>query len=88
MNGIDVSASYGGPWGLTNVAFDVTADITDLINGAVGGIYQDHIIEFKALNRTGDAAVGNPPTINNLNSNGYIECNIRIQGITQGINPT
>lgn len=87
VNGVDVTATYGGPWGVTNAAFDVTADITDLIKNAVGGLYQDHTIEFKALNRTGDAAVGNPPTINQLNSNGYIECNIRVQGVTQGIVP-
>lgn len=88
INGVDVTSALGGPWGLTNAAFDVTADITDYINNAVGGIYQDHLIEFRATNRTGDAAVGNPPTINQTNSNGFIQCNIRVQGVTQGIVPT
>lgn len=63
VNGVDVSASYGGPWNIRtggtpgfgwtvgqyqNNALDVEIDITNLIVDAAGGIYQDHSIVFRS----------------------------------------
>lgn len=53
VNGVDVSATYGGPWGDGTVAVDITCDISDLLINAVGGMYQDHLIEFDCEPKTG-----------------------------------
>lgn len=90
VNGVDISAAIGGPWAtsLPATAIDISADITTYIVNASGGLRQDHVIMFTAENTTGDAAVGNPPTITNIISHGTIELNVRVQGVTQGIVPT
>jgi len=101
VNGVDVSAQYGGPWnvqaGNANNAppaseyLDVSADITDLIVNASGGLYQDHSIVFKASARNGTYNYPNVyislSTTQGLASNGIIELNIRVQGICQTIVP-
>lgn len=61
INGVDVSAAFGGPWNnrisgtpgiawsagqYENNALDVTCDITSYILNASGGIYRDHVIQF------------------------------------------
>lgn len=90
INGIDVSADFvsGGVWATTNVALDVICDITDYIRDAVGGMYQDHVIMFTAEARSGDASVTYTPPRTQTNSNGFVEFNVRVHGVTTGILPT
>jgi hypothetical protein len=90
INGQDVTSTFGGPWNDLSVDADggIDCDISDYIITASGGIYQEHTIIFKAANRVGDAAVGTPSTIQNINSNGFVELNIRVLGVAQAILPS
>jgi len=90
INGIDRSVALGGPWGAGNAAVDITADITDYITGAAGGMYQDHSLVFQS--HTGRPGVSDvigyiSGAVNLETSHGFISCNIRTQGVCQGIVP-
>ena len=106
INGVDVSAAFGGPWntrisgtpglGWTvgqyqNNALNVSGVITPYILNAAGGIYQEHIIEFKAQgdpnaysyvmgNYSASSYVGDART-------GIIEFSVRIFGTARGVIP-
>lgn len=59
INGYDVTSKYGGPWNAgVNTATDVTLDITQDIENAIGGIHQNHTIVLIAEYR--DAALDYP----------------------------
>jgi len=90
INGIDVTSALGGPWGNGTAAIDVELDISSYIINAVGGIYQDHSIEFQC------AVLAAPATINYPNyqaassvlaSNGVVYCETRALVMTRATIP-
>jgi hypothetical protein len=89
IDGVDVSALYGGPW-LTNnenQQLEVEADITALVLDAAGGLYQEHTIVLKCTSRFGAVEVYSPPRSNNGASTGMIEMSIYALGVAQAILP-
>jgi hypothetical protein len=98
INGVDMSAAYGGPWNpisTDNEALDVSMDLTDLIRST--GLYQEHSIEFRALVHGEGAPVTyyvplsgdniGSQSGNGERSSGVIELNLRVLGIAQAIAP-
>lgn len=57
INGVDRTTALGGPFGSYTSALDTTLDITEYITGAVGGIYQNHTIEFTAADIGTDVSI-------------------------------
>lgn len=90
VNGIDVSANYGGPWNLGGLnqqlaVFDL--DITTLLKNAIGGLYQEHLIEIVTLvDRVGEVMVPGAGTLINAEANtGEVFFTVVVQGTAQAI---
>ncbi len=91
VNGVDVSASYGGPWNplaADNTALDVSCDISQLILDA--GIYNEHTIQFRAsvTNTSTTYSVpgyGTTGAFTGEKSSGQVELNIRLRGLARPI---
>jgi hypothetical protein len=93
VNGVDVSASLGGPWnvGGINAALDIQdLDITQYILDAVGGIYQGHRVEVQCLGRVGEVRLntGYPSVVTSTASNGLVQLTFNVLGVGQAILPT
>lgn len=87
INGVDVTAKYGGPWNPSgNVAVDVKLDITNDILNASGGIYREHEIVFRADYRF--SATGMYVGIVDPSSNGIVELTTEVLATCQAILPT
>jgi len=76
-----------------NNALDVKLDITDDILNSPSGLYANHEVRFRAMADPNAFAYiipghGVGTSINGDATSGIIVCNIQIQGITQGIQPT
>lgn len=87
INGVDVSATFGGPWNPspTNAQWTLDADITDIIL-ATGNIYATHTVQVRCGQRTGDARLpGGLVAISGDVSHGLVEATITVQGICQAI---
>lgn len=88
IDGVDRTTALGGPWNPSagNSAVDVTLDITNYIVNAVGGLYQDHSIVFKAGDKTGEGRVSTShPSESTDTSNGVIEAKILFLGTARAI---
>lgn len=88
VNGVDVSASYGGPWNNAgeNTALDVTCDISNLITEASGGLYQEHTIVLKAGDRTGEVRLSTAFVSQSGNaSQGIVKFKLFALGTARGI---
>lgn len=92
INGVDRTTFYGGKWNPAgNVQVDQILDITEDIKNAVGGIYQDHSIVFKCSVPVANQELSVYPPGHSFPAkvtNGWIQLNVRVQGVTQGIVPT
>lgn len=92
IDGIDRTTFYGGPWNPEpgNAQVDVTLDITNDIANAIGGMAQNHTIVFScaipAATQEMSIYVANHSNPIKMTL-GAVQCNIRVQGITQGIVP-
>ena len=53
INGIDRTIALGGTWAPSNAPVDVSVDITQYLVDAVGGLRQDHDIEFTCTSGQG-----------------------------------
>jgi hypothetical protein len=88
INGVDVSADYGGPWNNSgeNTPLDVTCDISNLITEASGGIYQTHTIVLKAGGRAGEVRLNTSFVSQSGNaSQGIVKTRIRAQGTARAL---
>jgi len=97
VNGVDVTAAYGGPWNprsTDNAALDVSMDLTDVLREA--GLYQEHTIEFRAMVHGESTPMSYyvpetfaPGFVSGMGerSSGVIEFNLRVLGISQAIMP-
>jgi hypothetical protein len=85
IDGIDVTAEYGGPWSNPAV-INEEIDITEKIVGSPFGLYAEHVIYFyseTALN--GNVALPGEPIINGDRSFGQINIEVRMRGTCQAI---
>jgi hypothetical protein len=88
VNGVDISASVGGPWqsaGGANAAEDQEIDITDYILSA--GLWGDHEIKFvSATGRVANAAVfTGANTFTGNTSHGVVHLTARLLTVTQAL---
>lgn len=89
INGVDVSADFGGPWnaGGTNAALDITdLDISTYIESAGGGFQQTHLVELKCGTRIGEVRYDSsfPSVSQSTASCGYAQMLFRVLAITRG----
>lgn len=88
INGVDVTAKYGGPWNPspTNAPVNLTdIDITEDI--VASGIYRQHTIVFRCEYTVG-SGVGIYVPYGGSNSQGLVELTMNIEAISQAILPT
>lgn len=57
IDGVDVTAALGGPWGVGATAIQTTLDITSYLVNAASGLRQRHEIEFSCTGGQGDIEV-------------------------------
>lgn len=89
IDGVDVTDDVGGEWGSAGSEQTQIIDITDYIKNASGGMRQTHTITvWSETDISGEARVNTAYFSQTSGINlGLIECNIRVQGISQAIVP-
>jgi hypothetical protein len=87
INGVDVSANFGGPWGVgSNAVINQDIDVTNYI--VSNGIYNANIIRFEAESRTGN--IQTPDWGGNVSgeaSHGIVNLSVLVLGSSQSIKP-
>lgn len=91
IDGVDRTVALGGPWQAApaDAQTDEIVDITDYLTGAVGGLWQEHEISFACTTRTGTniEVPGYTPTTATA-SQGLVNLQVSLRGITQAVLPT
>lgn len=85
INGVDVTSALGGPWAGSDATVNVTLDISSYIIDAVGGVYQNHTLEFRCGQYTGFDHIhidASPVSVVNI-SHGIIYCNTRVKAVAR-----